>query len=203
MPWGGRRREVDRSSPRCFGCAIPLLLERDVVVGRGRGEVGAVAGGPCGDELRGVAARVAAAAEELDALGDHLDGLALARAVGRVPLAPLEAPVDADRASLRQVLGAALRLVAPDGHVEVVGLVDPLAGLVLPARVDGEPQLADRRAAARAPALGVLGQVPDQDDAVDVRHARPPPPASPRTPPTPSAPPPPSPPAPPGGAPGA
>src|SRR5581483_10479531 len=101
--------------------------------------------------------------------------------------APLEAHVDADRASLRQVLGAALRLVAPDGHVEVVGLVDPLAGLVLPARVDGEPQLADRRAAARAPELGVLGQVPDQDDAVDVRHARPPPPASPRTPPTPSA----------------
>ena len=86
-----------------------------------------------------------------------------------------------------EVLRAALRLVAPDRDVEVVRLVDPLPGLVLAPGVDGDPQLADRRAAAGGPELWVLGQVPDQDDAVDVRHARPPPPASPPTPPTPSA----------------
>src|SRR5205814_6523372 len=67
------------------------LLEGDVVVGRSR-EVGALL-------LRrarwhelvaaaAVAVAVAAAAEELDALGDDLHGLPLARAVGRLPLAP-------------------------------------------------------------------------------------------------------------------
>src|SRR5262249_28415859 len=156
----------ERSS-RCFGCAMRSLLEGDVVVGCGRGEVGAVAGRSGRNELRGVAAGVATAAQELDALGDDLHGLALARPVGRLPLAPLEAAVDPDRAALREVLRAALRLVPPDGDVEVVRLVDPLAGLVLPARVDRDPQLADRGATARAPQLRVLGQVPDQDDAVD------------------------------------
>src|SRR5262245_25696285 len=160
------------------------LLEGDVVVGRGRGEVGAVAGRSGRNELRRLAAAVPAAAEELDALGDDLHRLALARSVGCLPLAPLETAVDPDRAALREVLRAALRLVSPDGDVEVVRLVDPLAGLVLPACVDRDPQLADRGAPARAPQLRVLGQVPDQDDAVHVRHARPPPPASPWTPPT-------------------
>ena len=44
-----------------------------------------------------------------------------------LPLAPLEAAVDRDRAALGEVLGAVLALRAPDGDVEVVGLVDPLA----------------------------------------------------------------------------
>ena len=49
------------------------------------------------------------------------------RAVLRVPLAPVEASVDADRAALREVLRATLALVTPDGDVEVVGLVAPVA----------------------------------------------------------------------------
>src|SRR5207248_5746974 len=74
--------------------------------------------------------------------------------------------------ALRQVLRAALALVAPDGHVEVVRLVDPLsARAVLLPRVDRNPQLADRGAARRVAQLGVAREVPHEDDAVDVRHA--------------------------------
>ena len=77
-----------------------------------------------------------------------LDRLALG-AVLRLPLAPLEPAVDRDRPALREVLGAALALVAPDGDVEVVRLLGPLAGrAVLAARVDGDPQAADGGAAA-------------------------------------------------------
>src|SRR6478609_10057669 len=102
------------------------LLERDVVVGCGR-EVGALLLRRArGHELVTAAAvAVAAAAEELDALGDDLDGLALARAVGRLPLAPVEPTVDADRTALREVLRATLGRVSDDGDVEVVRLVDP------------------------------------------------------------------------------
>ena len=103
---------------------------REVPGGR-RGRVG-------GDvaAARAGALTVAAAAEELDGVGDDLDRLALVP-LRRLPLAPLEAPVDADGAPLGEVLRAALALVAPDGDVEVVRLVDPLTGLVLAPRVDG------------------------------------------------------------------
>src|SRR5262249_33288667 len=138
-----------------FSLAMPLL-ERDVVVGRGR-EVGALLlrRRTRGHELVAAVA-VASAAEELDALGDDLHGLSLARAVRRVPLAPIEPAVDADRATLREVLRAALGLVAEDGDVEVVRLVDPGARLVAPAAVHRHPQAANRRAAGGMSQLGVL-----------------------------------------------
>src|SRR5215831_3663120 len=88
--------------PRCcwvFSLAIPLL-ERDVVVGSGR-EVGALLLRRTGGHELVAAVSVATAAEELDALGDDLHSLPLARAVGRVPLPPVEPAVDADRAPLR------------------------------------------------------------------------------------------------------
>src|SRR5205807_1964666 len=67
----------------------------------------------------------------------------------------------------------------PYGDVEVVGLVDPLAGAVLLAGVDGDAQLADGGAARRLPQLRVAGQVADKDDPVDVGHySSPPSPAS-------------------------
>ena len=89
------------------------------------------------------AAAVVTAAEELHGVGDDVDRLALV-ALLVLPLAPLEAAVDGDRAALGQVARAVLALRAPDGDVEVVGLVDPLAGrAVLAARV------ARRRAACR------------------------------------------------------
>src|SRR6266581_4647958 len=75
------------------------------------------------------------AAEELDVVGDDLDRLALGAVLG-VPLAPVEASVDRDRAALGEVLRAVLALLVPDRDVEVVRLVDPLTGLVLALRVD-------------------------------------------------------------------
>src|SRR5436305_12610047 len=101
------------------------LLERDVVVGGGR-EVGAFLTRTRGHELVAAAAvPIAAAAQELDAVGDDLHGLTLTRAVGRIPLAPVEPAVDADRTSFREVLRATLGLVSENGDVEVDRLVDP------------------------------------------------------------------------------
>src|SRR5215210_7411725 len=116
------------------------------------------------------AAFAVARAEELHVVRDHLDRLPL-RAVLRLPLAPVQPAVDADGPPLGEETRTALALVTPDGHVEVIGLLGPLAGLaVLLSRVDGEPQLAHGGAARRVPQLGVPRQVADQDHPVDVRH---------------------------------
>src|SRR3954452_11063254 len=109
------------------------------------------------------------AAEELDGLGDDLDRLPLSGPVRGVPLAPLQAPVYRDRAALLEVGGAVLALLAPDGDVEVVGLVGPVARLVLAARVDRDPELAQRGPTRGAAELGILRQVADEDVSVDVR----------------------------------
>src|SRR5262249_32528608 len=79
---------------------------------------------------------------------------------------------DADGAALGEVLRAALALVAPDGDVEVVRLVAPLAGgVVLLAGVHGEGQLGHRSAAGCVAELGGPRQVSDQGGAVDVGHS--------------------------------
>src|ERR687888_273858 len=126
---------------------MPDLLEGNVVVGGCGAEVGARGLGRRrgGHELvaSAEAALVAPSAEELDRVGDDLDRLALGAVLG-LPLAPVEAAVDADRPALREVLRAALALVAPDRDVEVVRLVAPVALGVLLARVHSQPQLADR-----------------------------------------------------------
>src|SRR3954463_14991897 len=112
------------------------LLEGNVVVGGRRGEVGGGRGaalrGTRGDE-RAPAATVAvsSATEELDVVGDDLDRLALAGAVGRLPLTPLAPAVDRHRAPFAEILGATLALGTPDGDVEVVRLVRPLPRFVL------------------------------------------------------------------------
>src|SRR5581483_12089081 len=95
-------------------------------------------------------AAVTAAAEELHGLGDDLDGLALG-AVLRLPLAPVEAAVDRHGAALREVLRAALGLVAEDRDAEVVRLVGPLTRLVAAPAVHRDPERADGRAARRVP----------------------------------------------------
>src|SRR4249919_276133 len=115
---------------------------------------------------------VRARAEELDAVGDDLHRLALGAILG-LPLAPVEPSLDGDGASLREVVRAVLALRSPDGDVEVVGLVDPLAALaVLAAAVDGHSKLADRGSAGGRAQLGVLGQISCDRDYVDVggRH---------------------------------
>src|SRR4051812_11390591 len=107
-------------------------------------------------EAVAIAAAVTTTAEELDRVGDDLHRLTLAGAVGGLPLAPVEAAVDGDAAALLEVLSAVLALRAPDGHVEVVRLVDPLAGSVLAAGVDGDPQLANRRPAGGGGGVRIL-----------------------------------------------
>src|SRR4051794_24875344 len=156
---------------------LPQPLEGDVVVG-GRGAARGARGLEVGRVGRDVTLRgeapaatvlaTLAAAQELDGVGDDVDRLALL-ALGGVPLAPLEPAVDGHGAALRQVLGAVLALGAPDGDVEVVGLVHPLPRGILAARVAGQPQAADRRAAVGAAQFGVPGQVAREDDPVDVR----------------------------------
>src|SRR5262249_26328102 len=138
---------AQRRDRRAVAAACPWSgpSERDVVVGAPCAEV-CVLGlrrGTRGDELVLAALAVAPAAQELDALGHGFAGLPLRPVLG-VPLTPLETPIDGNRATLRQVLGATLALVAPDSDVEVVRLLGPLARrTVLAPRVDGEPQAAD------------------------------------------------------------
>ena len=65
---------------------------------------------------------------------------------------------------------AVLALGAPDGHVEVVGPVAPLAGgTVTDALVDGDAQPADVRRASLAQ-LGVTGEIPGDDYGVEIGH---------------------------------
>src|SRR3954464_11997108 len=122
-------------------------LKRNVVVGYAgtcgrRRKVGRVRRNVAlGREAVAVAAAVTTTAEELDRVGDDLYRLALAGAVGGLPLAPVEAAVDGHAAALLEVLSAVLALRTPDGHVEVVRLVDPLAGSVLAAGGGGDPHL--------------------------------------------------------------
>src|SRR4051812_46598908 len=116
-------------------------LEGDVVLAAG----GAAAGGGRGRGLQvalvdrdvaaareaiAVAGTLLAAAEELHRLGDDVDALALV-ALLVLPLAPLQAPVDGHGAALAQVARAVLALGAPDGDVEVVGLVLPFTRAVV------------------------------------------------------------------------
>src|SRR3954451_19374869 len=93
---------------------------------RGRLEVALVARDvAAAGEAVAAAPAVLGAAEELHRLGDDVDALALV-AFLVLPLAPLQATVDGHRAALAQVARAVLALGAPDGDVEVVGLVLPL-----------------------------------------------------------------------------
>src|SRR2546421_179959 len=156
-PRGGDVREK-RHLARALDCDRYLPL------------VAAAGAGGGGHERRLASAAGLAAAEDLDAVGDDLAGLSL-RTVLRVPLAPVEAAVDPHRPALGEELRAALALVAPDRDVEVVRLVAPLARrLVLLARVHGDAELADRRAARRVPQLGIACEISDENDSVDVRH---------------------------------
>src|SRR5277367_3902456 len=77
---------------------------------------------------------ILARAQELHRIGNDIGCLAFCAVLG-LPLAPLEPPVDRDRAPLRQKAGGILALRTPHGDVEIVGLVLPLAGAsVLAAR---------------------------------------------------------------------
>src|SRR3954466_8327596 len=155
-------------------CLRPPDLERDVVVrrpGPGR-RLLKVAGVRGHVALRGEPATVLRCAlpgtEELDGVGDDIDRLALVPVLV-LPLAPLEAAVDGHGAALLEILGAVLALGSPDGDVEVVGLVLPLAALVvLAAGVAGHAHAAHGRASGGVPELGIPSEIPGDHDHVYV-----------------------------------
>src|SRR5436190_24054607 len=158
------------------GRARRSALERDVVVRGAHArrlrlrEVCGVGGDVrLGREAVAAALRrgVAAAAEELDGVGDDLDRLALV-AVWAIPLAPLQPALDRDRPPLREIGGAVLALRAPHRDIDVVRLVDPLAALVLAPAVHGDPQFAHRGAAAQLAQLRVLREIARDDYDIDV-----------------------------------
>src|SRR6187549_2245539 len=170
----GRTRATEDAVCRLLGPS-----EGDVVVpaaastARGSARVVGGVGRDVAAGAEAVAAAVAAPgavarAEELDRVGDDFHALALA-ALFVLPLTPVEAAFDCHGPAFGEVVGAVLALGAPDGDVEVVRLVDPVAALVLAPAVDRHAQLADRGAARRAAQLGVSGQVPGDDHHVDVR----------------------------------
>src|SRR5688572_27712051 len=90
-----------------------------------------------------------------DAVGRDLErGPRLA--VAALELAGPETALDEDLVALAQVLGHPLGAVAPDSHPEPVGLLDPLAGLlVLRALVDGHVELRHGPAVGRVAHLRV------------------------------------------------
>ncbi len=90
-----------------------------------------------------------------DGIGRDLQGRALL-AVAALELAGLEATLDEDLVALAQALGDPLGAVTPDADAEPVGLLDPLAGLlVLGALVDGDVELGHRAIARRVAHLRV------------------------------------------------
>src|SRR4029077_12213452 len=90
-----------------------------------------------------------------------------------LPLAPVEAAFDSHRTALGEVVGAVLALRPPDGHVEVIGLVDPFPRLpVLAAAVCRHAKLADGGSTAEMTQLRITGQVPGDHHHVHIRSCQ-------------------------------
>src|SRR5207253_1742230 len=100
------------------GSSPAVSLERNVVVrgstahGRRLVEVGRVGGNVALRREPRAVPSVFPRTEELHGVGNNIDGLPLV-AFLVLPLTPLEAPVDGNRAALRQVGGAVLALRSP------------------------------------------------------------------------------------------
>src|SRR5262245_252464 len=151
---------------RCAGKAGARAgnLERDVVVA-----AILFAKGLCARDGGGGACAFLAAAEELDALGDDLDDVALL-AVLRFPLPRLQAALDHDGPALVEVLTARFGLFTPHHHGEEAGVVTLLATLGREAAVDGDAHVGYGGSAGRVPELGRADEVSDQEDLVQARH---------------------------------
>ena len=114
--------------------------------------------------LRGLLA--APAQDEL--VDDDLD-LAVLRAVA-LPLAPAQLALDGDLSPLREVLGEGRGTLSEDHQVDEVGVVLPLAGLLVAATVvDGDAEAQDAGAALRLTELGVPREAPGEHDPIDGR----------------------------------
>ena len=163
--------------------AVMDRIDRDVGVLRARRGAGSGRGAdrrelvhrllPASGE-RPALATLAPAVQEEDVVGDHLDALALGAVLG-LPLTPGQAAVDADAPSLGQIGGGGLGLTAEDRHVEVVGAVTPVAGLIARARGHRKAHRADRIPATGVAQLGIAREAPHQGDAVQISgHLDPP-----------------------------
>src|SRR5205823_239114 len=118
-------------------------------------EVGGVGGHVRAGGHPVAASLIVAGAEELHRVGDDLDALPLGPVLG-LPFAPVQTPLDPHRPTLGEVGGAVLPLSAPNGDVEVVRFVHPVAaGCVLATTVDGDAEFAHGRPARQAAELRV------------------------------------------------
>ena len=149
---GGSRRARGRAAPRARDGGQAAGLGSRAAPSRG-----GLFGGGLGAGL--TVGTGAAAGEELDALGDHVD----ARGVGAVlglELVEEQAAVDRDLAPGLEVVGAGVRLAVEALDVEVAVLA------LLAGALDGDPQRADRGPAVGLEQLRVLGEVPGAGPAV-------------------------------------
>src|SRR5512143_1231150 len=119
----------------------------------------------------GRAGRALARTQELDPLGDDLV-LGAFLALGGFPGTLLQVPVHEHRASLGQVLRAALGLLAPDHDGDVAHLVSPLPALRGVGAVHRQIEVAYGSPAGGIPKLGVSRQVPHQDNLIEAGHAQ-------------------------------
>src|SRR6185503_3707149 len=111
-------------------------------------------------------AAAAAAAEELDIVGDHLGRVALV-AFLVLPRPRAQPALHVHLAALAEVLAAHLRLLSPHHHAVPLGSFLPLALLVGPGLVGREPELAHAGPVGCVAHLRVVAEIPDENDLVD------------------------------------
>ncbi len=113
-----------------------------------------------------VGGSIAAAAEELDLVADHLRAPAVPT-VAVLPLAGLESTFHVDLSPLVEEASGVLRVASEEHDAVPFGLVLPVPVPVLAAVGRGDAEVADGRAAASGADLWVLSEVSDEDDLVD------------------------------------
>src|SRR5574341_1167899 len=122
----------------------------------------------CATGGAGAAGAALTAGEEPDRVGHHLHAGALLAGLLVVPCVGLEPPFDVDLPPLGQELPALLRLLPPDLDVMPLRLLLLLARLLVgPAAGGGDAEVGDRLAAGGVADLGILAEVPHEDDLVD------------------------------------
>lgn len=173
---------------------IELLcsLERNVVVlviahgrvGISRGLVVALARGRAalciaGWALLGCAAFPSASSSACSAFGQELDVFADDAKLGAFlpgllvfPCVELEAAFDEDAAALGEVVGCDFSLTVPEGDVDKSGFFLPVGvfGGSGDIAVDGKPDVGDGCAFGCVSDFGVCGQIPHEEDFVEIRH---------------------------------
>ena len=87
-----------------------------------------------------------------------------------LPSVQFQPSLHENRRSLSQVFRCYLSRPPPQRDVDKRRLLDPIAVLVLPAIVDGHPDLGHRRPRWRIPKLDIACQVTHEDHSIETRH---------------------------------